>query len=172
MNDFYNDKRARDGRTTRCKCCLTEINKSDYIKLKDWHSNYRKQWNAKNPDKLKSYREKHNKINYEKNRDYFQQYVKINQDKRKASTRRWREEKPWMNAAKEAKRRATKLKATPKWADLKAIKEFYKNCPKGYHVDHIIPLKGRNVCGLHVLENLQYLPAIENIKKSNRYDIL
>ena len=57
----------------------------------------------------------------------------------------------------------------PKWADLKAIEEFYRNRPEGYHVDHIIPLRGKNVSGLHVLNNLQYLPASENLSKNNKY---
>lgn len=49
--------------------------------------------------------------------------------------------------------------------DLAPIKEFYKNCPIGYEVDHIIPLsKG----GLHTLSNLQYLTVTENRKKSNK----
>lgn len=59
--------------------------------------------------------------------------------------------------------------ATPKWADLEAIKLFYLVCPKGMTVDHIIPLKGKNVSGLHVLENLQYLTARENSKKHNKF---
>jgi len=68
-----------------------------------------------------------------------------------------------------AKYKAAKLLATPKWADLTAIKNFYLNCPPGFHVDHILPLRGVNVCGLHVIENLQYLPALENLQKSNKF---
>ena len=67
-----------------------------------------------------------------------------------------------------AKRRAAKLNATPKWANLQKIKEIYNNCPQGYHVDHIIPLQGKNVCGLHVENNLQYLLARDNLVKSNK----
>jgi len=63
--------------------------------------------------------------------------------------------------------RARKLKAIPLWADLAKIKKFYDNCPIGYHVDHIYPLAGKTVCGLHTLENLQYLPAQENLQKGN-----
>jgi hypothetical protein len=61
--------------------------------------------------------------------------------------------------------RAKLRNQTPPDADRKAIKEFYENCPKGYEVDHIIPIsKG----GLHTLDNLQYLTASENRKKSNK----
>ncbi len=63
------------------------------------------------------------------------------------------------------------MERTPEWAELGLIAKFYQNCPSGYHVDHIIPLRGKYVSGFHVLSNLQYLPAIENIKKGNRYII-
>ena len=54
---------------------------------------------------------------------------------------------------------------TPADADKKAIKEFYDNCPEGYEVDHIIPISKD---GPHTLDNLQYLPMIENRRKSNK----
>tara|TARA_R110000744_G_scaffold256708_1_gene372211 strand:+ start:174 stop:782 length:609 start_codon:yes stop_codon:yes gene_type:complete len=75
-----------------------------------------------------------------------------------------------------AKRRAAKLKASPKWADQSKISLIYK---KAYEfskllgvrmeVDHVIPLQGKNVCGLHIWENLQLLEKTVNIKKSNHF---
>ncbi len=70
-----------------------------------------------------------------------------------------------------AKRSADKDKRTPRWADTQAIKEFYKNCPVNMQVDHIIPLRGEIVSGLHVLENLQYLSFKDNLSKSNKFEV-
>lgn len=69
-----------------------------------------------------------------------------------------------------AKRRAALLQRTPPWANTQAIEYFYQQCPEGHHVDHIVPLRGKYVSGLHVLENLQYLTKEENLKKSNKYE--
>lgn len=66
-------------------------------------------------------------------------------------------------------RRCAKLKRTPSYADLKEIKDFYKNCPKGMVVDHIIPLQGKIVSGFHILKNLQYISQEENLKKGNKF---
>ena len=99
-------------------------------------------------------------------------YYKNNKDKILEYKREYcrRDLSKKLKRAVNAKRNTIKLKACPSWADLAAIKEFYKNCPEGYHVDHIVPLKHKLVCGLHVLENLQYLPAELNLKKSNKFD--
>lgn len=67
--------------------------------------------------------------------------------------------------------RALKLDRTPSWSQSTKIKEFYDKCPEGYHVDHIVPLQGKLVSGLHVIENLQYLTAKENLSKQNKFDI-
>ena len=61
-------------------------------------------------------------------------------------------------------------KRTPSWANLSKIREKYNNCPKGFHVDHIVPLRGTTVSGLHVEYNLQYLFSDDNLKKSNKWD--
>jgi len=93
-----------------------------------------------------------------------------NKDAINIVSKKWRENNKDVTRARKARYRASKLNASPSWADIKAIKLFYKNCPEGYHVDHIIPLQGRNVRGLHVLCNLQYLTASENQSKGNRHE--
>jgi len=100
-----------------------------------------------------------NKKYADKREHYREQYEGKNPEKKRA----------WVNASS-AKRRAAKLNRTPSWADLEKIKEVYANCPEGYHVDHIIPLQGKTVSGLHVETNLQYLTAEENLKKGNKFE--
>jgi hypothetical protein len=80
--------------------------------------------------------------------------------------------------AKNAKRRSAKLERTPLWADPAEIKEIYRQAVAleeltgiPFHVDHIIPLQGELVSGLHIAENMQLLPATENMGKGNRFDI-
>lgn len=99
-------------------------------------------------------------------------YYKRNRDKVLAYKKIYENTDSYKNSKKfyTAKRRVAKLRATAKWANLEAIKAIYRNCPKGYHVDHIVPLQGENVCGLHVENNLQYLTRAENIEKGNSFD--
>jgi hypothetical protein len=64
---------------------------------------------------------------------------------------------------------AKRLRERQVYDDKKEIAEFYRNCPEGHHVDHIVPLNGKNVSGLHTVSNLQYLSATENLRKSNKF---
>lgn len=75
-----------------------------------------------------------------------------------------------------ARRRATKTNATPPWADQQEIRAVYRKAKEieratgqKMHVDHVVPLRGETVTGLHTAENLQVIPAKENIKKSNKW---
>ncbi|MFZ4708219.1 MAG: hypothetical protein ACOYMH_00065 [Zwartia sp.] len=80
--------------------------------------------------------------------------------------------------AKNNNRRADKLLRTPKWANLLEIESIYKECQKIsketgilHHVDHIVPLKGKIVSGLHWEDNLQIIPAKLNMQKNNSWRI-
>lgn len=74
-------------------------------------------------------------------------------------------------AGRQAEYDINKINRTMSWSDLESIKIFYNKCPTGHHVDHIIPLNGKLVSGLHVLNNLQYLVAADNCSKSNKYTV-
>ena len=59
--------------------------------------------------------------------------------------------------------------ATPKWANLIEIENIYRARKDGEHVDHVIPLNGKNVCGLHVENNLRIIKAKDNLVKKNTF---
>lgn len=92
-----------------------------------------------------------------------------NPEKSKIIQQRWHDRHPGVANANNSKRRAALDRRTPMWADLEAISRFYAACPDGMTVDHIVPLRGKTVCGLHVENNLQYLTGAENSRKSNRW---
>jgi hypothetical protein len=157
-------KKRSDQNFCSNKCCKKHFydnNKQLFLqKLKICYRKFKQQRLAKakeyyilNQDKLKKCKNKY----YKKNAEKIKQYV-----------RKWRKENRNITNSYKAKRRALQKKAIPKWSNLKKIKEIYKNCPKGYHVDHIIPINSKLVCGLHVENNLQYLSAKENLNKKNK----
>ena len=92
-----------------------------------------------------------------------------------ARTKQYYADKPHVFRARDAKRRADQLRATPQWADLNKIREFYAEARRltketgiPHEVDHIVPLKGRNVSGLHVHFNLRVVPRTVNRRKFNK----
>lgn len=108
-------------------------------------------------------------------KEYYRAWCEANAEKiqirNRQASKQWREQNPHLNAAKSNSYRARKLNAQPDWlsvTQLNEMKMIYATCPKGWHVDHIVPLKGTDVCGLHVPWNLQHLPASQNMRKSNK----
>jgi hypothetical protein len=65
--------------------------------------------------------------------------------------------------------RAEKLNRFPRWADESKIEEIFRDAPDGVEIDHIVPMQGALVSGLHVENNLQYLTTKENCQKSNKF---
>lgn len=151
------------------RCCIVC---SKHIATSWAHNNIlrtkeiRKNWDAKNREltnaRVKAYREN-------------------NPDKYKQSIKSWRDKnstyyKGYMTIQAN-KRRASQLQRTPVWLNLGnflEIESIYQYCAAlrqsglNYHVDHIIPLQGKTVSGLHVPWNLQVIHAAENMSKSNR----
>ena len=82
--------------------------------------------------------------------------------------RRWYALNPKAALTHVRSQQALRLKRVPAWSEKELIQQFYEDCPEGYEVDHVIPLQGKTVSGLHVLSNLQYLPMMENRTKGNK----
>lgn len=162
-----------------CLVCNKEFTDTSYAKNRKYCKKScgekSKYYKTKRNIYLKKYRKTNKYINYQKKlkeNGTLKKYRKKYELSSKFifSILKWRKTDKFLINHKtyQALRRSIKLRAVPKWSNLKKIKEKYKNCPKGYHVDHYFPLQGENVCGLHVENNLQYLPASKNISKGNK----
>jgi hypothetical protein len=121
---------------------------------------------------------------YDINLEWQKKYRTVNKETVRENNKKWYTSpkgKATMGATTR-KRQASKLQRTPNWLteeDLEIIKQSYQTAVEiseetgiKHVVDHIIPLQGRNVSGLHVPSNIQIISQIKNIKKSNRYEIL
>ena len=150
---------------------------------------YATAWQKANPEKVKAKGLAYRAVNRERLNAKTAEWRKNNPEKSAALTRAWNEankekvkvtKSAWRKreagAVNEAQMRrfAAKKQRTPKWADLEKIKKVYDLCARfrslgcDFHVDHVIPLQGRNVCGLHVHNNLEIIEASKNRSKSNQ----
>lgn len=150
-------------------------------------------WVKNNPERFERNQSEYRKKNAERRRANTRDWCKKNPDKKKkmdaeyraenivaakAKSRKWRLENRARKNFLDANRKARRLKATPRWANRFFISEIYDlaqrrtKCNSGgvsWHVDHIVPLKSKLVCGLHVEHNLRVIPGSENASKGNRY---
>ena len=126
---------------------------------------------------LKAHRQKVKTKEYQK--EYQKQYAAT--DKYKEQKREYRRNNAAKWTAKTRKYQIAKLHRTPKWLtadDFWLIEQAYDIAQKRtkllgfpWHVDHIIPLQGKLVSGLHVPHNMRVVPAVENMGKGNRFEI-
>lgn len=171
MGKFLTYKRKGELKYRHTCCACEKLRQIEYYKNnKDMYRRRQKE----NKEKIKEYFENWRKDNLEK----ILEYSRRQRIKRKDWRAQYDRDRKLKNPEYNADRRCRKLNATPDWLTddhYSRIKEIYlhaRDCKiitgEEYHVDHIVPLKGRNVCGLHVPWNLQVLPADVNISKGNK----
>jgi hypothetical protein len=140
--EFYKNSARKNNCSTYCKMCMKRRTMEYTNNHKDERKEYQANWRVNNPEKARN------------------------------SYLNWKKENKARVNANNAKRRAAKLRACPTWLSkeqMTQINEFYIQAQQlSMHVDHIIPLQGENVSGLHVPWNLQLLPSSENYRKSNK----
>lgn len=143
-----------------------------------------KEWVKNNPNKKQAIQLKYEKNNKDKVTLIHRNWLDTNSEYRANYFKQYKQENRDKCNAIAAKYRAAKLQAAPPWLTkehLEEIEEFYvlakelawlNQDGEVFHVDHIIPLQGDNICGLHVPWNLQLLPWQDNLKKSNKVTLV
>lgn len=120
------------------------------------------------------------KNNSDSRKKYMAQYAAENRDKMRKIASEWQKNNKGKVNANTALRHTAKMQRTPAWLtkhDKLHIRCLYqiaamrtRESGQEWHVDHVVPLQGENVCGLHVPSNLRVVPATENMSKGNRYN--
>ena len=140
---------------------------------------YQKQYRLKNREKLIAYKKAWVEANPEKVKENSKKRYLEKKQEIKSYSSQYKKKNPHKANASKAKRKAAKNLRTPKWLnniDFERIETQYKLAEiltklhnEPWHVDHIIPLQGKFVSGLHVPTNLQVLRGSENCSKSNQF---
>jgi len=143
----------------------------------------KKEWYDKNAESERAKAMQYHYDNYEKNKEYrikkAHEWQVKNKERYKENAKKCYEKTKHKRFAWQALARAAKRNAVPTWIN-EALKEqiqkFYiearlktKETGTKYEVDHIVPLMGKNVCGLHVPWNLRVITQFENRSKQNKF---
>lgn len=137
-------------------------------------------WYSENTDRAAEYHRTYRVTYADEKRAYHAAYYIENAERIKGRIKitgpAWAAKNPDKRRAIQKRHQTAKLRATPPWADHDAIKAVYAKCVEveratgiPHHVDHIVPLQGKTVRGLHVHFNLQIIPGRENQSKGARF---
>ena len=153
--------------------------KNHRIENLEIHRERNRKWREANKERKRAYNRSWELANPEKAKASKHKYALANREKKNARSRQYSRENPHIGLAHVRARQARLAKRTPPWFNsehqwiMKQAYELAKIREKMFgfkwHVDHIVPLKGKTVSGLHVPWNIQVIPAKENWQKSNRW---
>lgn len=166
LDCFYGN--SKGGLLPRCKTChLIQCAES-----RRKNPDYIRRWKEKNPDAWSNWYKAH----AQERRDKFKAYREINKESVAKRLAEWTKKNSDRVNARVAARQIQKHRAIPKWANRCYMADMYTIAKLvteftgiRHEVDHIVPLKGAIVSGLHWEGNLQVLPKVQNISKLNRY---
>lgn len=156
-DDFYADKRESDGLRHACKECVRASRRGTYLKNHDVEIERSRKWKAEN---------------IVRHLGYNKTWRSINPEKVSQHTRKWQKANPSKCVEIKARRRAVgscSLANKEKIAEIYSFAKEFRDAGFDVHVDHIVPLKGKNVSGLHVEHNLRVCLAKTNLRKGNRH---
>lgn len=153
------------------RCCTCKQEKD----ISEFHKNKPSCKECRKIERKKSY-ENRKEVAYDEMLAYNKEWAKNNPDKRAQYNRTWCSKNRDKSRLHCNKRYSYAKQARPQWADPFLIEEAYhlaqlrtKATGIRWEVDHIIPLRGKDVCGLHVENNLQVIPRSLNASKQHRY---
>lgn len=172
LDSFTPQIRGKFGRTARCKTCLSAASRKWQRDNPEKTAAKMKEWRRKNQDRVNL--ERRNAAPEQKAIEALRvrAWRERNPGAAYAVTKSYRAKRPGYASSVNRKRALAQLRATPKWLTPAQIAEiegvYLYGALFGFHIDHIVPIKGKTVCGLHVPWNLQPLTPSENIAKGNR----